>query len=223
MDFKDRIKKFIRRNGKTDFLSKLNPYSKILDVGCGNNAPYHTKQILPDCDYTGIDIADHNQTKPLLANKYIITTPQDFANKIRELPKNFDAVVSSHNLEHCDDRGSTLAAMLNVIKIGGKLYISFPCEESINFPRRSGVLNYYDDSTHKYLPPKFMETLTTIKEHGFIIEYSERNYSPAILRLIGFLLEPLSKHRNMKMLGAWEYYGFESIIIAKRINDPNLV
>ena len=76
----------------------------ILDVGCGNNSPFHTKTVLPNCNYYGIDICDHNQTKPLLADLYIITTPDNFSFEISKYSNHFDAVISNHNLEHCDDR-----------------------------------------------------------------------------------------------------------------------
>ncbi|NNN19522.1 MAG: methyltransferase domain-containing protein [Acidimicrobiaceae bacterium] len=217
MNYKDTLKKHFRKNGKTDFLSKLNSNSSILDVGCGNNSPFCTKQILPDCIYTGLDVGDYNQTKPLLADNYVITTPQNFSKEIAKFSKAFDAVISSHNLEHCDDREMTLTAMLEALKIGGKLYLSFPCEQSVNFPQRGGTLNYYDDSTHKLSPPNFNETLSYIKRKGFEIVYAERNYSPKILSLVGRACEPLSKLRNKNMTGTWEYYGFESIIIAEKI------
>ncbi len=218
MNIKDLIKKILRKNGKTDFLSKLNSNSSILDIGCGNNSPFNTKKILPNCNYTGIDIGNYNQTKPFLADKYILTTPQNFSNEIKKFHKIFDAVISSHNLEHCIDRKSTLKAMLGALKIGGKLFLSFPCEQSINFPKRGGTLNYYEDLTHKLSPPNFIEIVTSIKKEMFEIEYAEKNYSPTILHLIGLACEPLSKLTNKNMLGTWEYYGFESIIIAKKIN-----
>jgi SAM-dependent methyltransferase len=177
MNLKDSIKKFLRKNGKTDFLSKLNSDSSILDVGCGNNSPFRAKQILPNCVYTGLDVADYNQTKPLLADNYIITSPQNFSNEIARFSNVFDAVISTHNLEHCDDREMTLTAMLEALKIGGKLYLSFPCEDSINFPHRGETLNYYDDPTHKLSPLNFNETLAFIQLKGFDIVYAERNYS----------------------------------------------
>ena len=193
---------------QNDFLSKSNANSRILDVGCGNNSPFKTKQILPDCLYTGIDICDYNQTKPLLADYYIIATPQNFYSEIAKYSNVFDVVISSHNLEHCEDREITLIAMLDSLKVGGKLYLSFPCEQSVDFPTRRGTLNYYDDPTHKLSPPNFNQILSIIQKKGFQIEYKERNYSQKILSLIGCILEPLSKIRNEKMLGTWEYYGF---------------
>lgn len=217
MDVTNSIKKFLRKNGKVYFISRLKRNSSILDVGCGNNSPFNTKKILPSCKYTGIDIGDYNQTKPLLADAYILTTAEKFSKELSSFAEEFDAVISSHNLEHCDNRLLTLQAMLKALKVGGHLYLSFPCEQSTRFPKRRGTLNYYDDETHKFSPPNFDEVMTIIRSYGFEIEYAERNYSPMILRLIGFIFEPLSKLKNKTMIGSWEYYGFESIIIARRL------
>jgi SAM-dependent methyltransferase len=217
VNIKYAAKRILRRHGKIDFLSRLNSGSSILDVGCGNNSPFLAKQILPDCNYTGLDVGDYNQTKPLSADTYIITTPEKFAGEIGRFSETFDAVVSNHNLEHCDDRTAALEAMLNALKVGGKLFLSFPCEQSVNFPRRAGTLNYYDDPTHKYSPPDFGEALAAIQRKGFEVEYSEKNYSPGGLRFVGWILEPLSRIRKKCMTGTWAYYGFESIIIARKI------
>lgn len=216
MKFKYKLKKTLRKNGKFDFLSKLKNNVSILDVGCGNNSPYEIKTILPQCYYTGIDIADHFQTKPVLADKYIITSAEKFSDEILKLSASFDVVISSHNLEHCNDRERTLKAMINALKNGGIMFLSFPSESSVNFPSRKGCLNYYDDPTHKSYPPKFEHTINTIVEHGLTIEYSEQSYSPIFLKLIGFFFEPLSRIMRKNMPGTWEYFGFESIIIAKR-------
>ena len=207
----------LRTNGKSDFLSRLNHKSKILDVGCGNDSPLKTKRILPNCTYTGIDICNYNQKNPAKIENYILTTSEMFPHEIKSFNGYFDAVISNHNLEHCEDRESTLEAMLSSLRIGGKLFLAFPCQESINFPSRRGTLNYYDDSTHKYEPPIFDLTLSLVRINGFEVVYSARNYSPLILRIVGLLLEPFSKYTNKVLLGTWEFYGFESIIIARRI------
>jgi SAM-dependent methyltransferase len=217
MNIKYFIEKKLRPNARVDFLAKLSSSSLILDVGCGNNSSFRTKNILPGCNYTGIDIGDYNQTKPMLADSYIITTPENFHIEISKFSNQFDVVISSHNLEHCNFREKTLDAMLNALKINGKLYLSFPCEESINFPNRKGTLNYYDDPTHKFSPPCFKDILSQIEANGFMIEYSTKKYSPGILYCIGFLLEPFSKLMNKLMKGTWEFYGFESIVVARKI------
>lgn len=210
------FKNILRPNGKINFLSNLEKSVEILDVGCGNNSPYNIKKIVPNCVYTGIDVGDHNQTKPNLADTYIISTPENFAGSIATYYNKFDVVMSSHNLEHCNDRQNSLEAMLNAVKVGGKIFLSFPCEQSVKFPNRQGTLNYYDDPTHQAIPPNFLETINTIRKLGFDIDFSVQNYSPAILKFIGFLLEPVSKLSKRITVGTWEYYGFESIIIASK-------
>lgn len=208
-----------RRQGLYAFLTRLAPDASILDVGCGNDSSFNIKSCHPGFIYTGIDIGDYNQTKPRLADNYLLTTPEDFAGTIAGLPASFDAVVSSHNLEHCNDRDKTLKAMLKAIKPGGRLYLSFPCEASVGFPNRKRTLNYFDDQTHKGTPPKFDDVLRDIRDSGFEIERSIKRYRPTALRVIGLLQEPIARSRNDIMQGTWALYGFESIIWARKRAD----
>ena len=53
--------------------------------------------------------------------------------------------------------------MMNKLKQGGMLYLSFPCYDSLYFPRRMGTLNYYDDETHTEIPPKYEDIINLIK------------------------------------------------------------
>jgi SAM-dependent methyltransferase len=221
MNFLNIIKYNLRKKGKISFLLNQDENCSILDVGCGNNSPYLIKSILPNCKYTGIDVGDYNQKKLNLADKYILTTPVNFPKSILSLGCKFDVIISSHNLEHCDDRSATLLAMLKVLKPGGSLYISFPSERTTNFPKRKGTLNYYDDETHRDLPPNFNELVEQIISNDFKIEFSVKSYQPTLLRIIGFAFEPLSRIKNTVFLGTWEFYGFESIIWAKKVIKNN--
>jgi SAM-dependent methyltransferase len=216
MTLLDFVIKHLRPNGKVEFLSLLPDDAVILDVGCGNNSPYRVKRIIPNSNYTGIDVGDHEQQKPNRAERYIITTAEDFHAEISNFSCIFDAVISSHNIEHCNEREKTLEAMLKALKPGGRIYLSFPCEQSTSFPSRGGTLNYFDDSTHQSGPPDFDALLRTLREFEFEITYSTRNYQPKFLWLVGFIFEPLSRWLNANLMGTWEYYGFESIIIATK-------
>ena len=54
-------------------------------------------------------------------------------------------------------------------------------------------------------------------ENGFEIVFSKNGYSPLLLRILGFVLEPISRIRNLVIIGTWEYYKFESIIWARKL------
>jgi len=216
------IKQFLQmllmRNKKVSFLMKLDKNAQILDVGCGNNSPFKTKKILSKCFYTGIDIQNYNQTSKELADKYIVADRLTSHQSIEKLNGQFDAVISAHNLEHCDNREGTLLAMLAALKPGGLIYLAFPCEDSINFPPRKGTLNYYDDSSHIGAPPDLEWVLEKLISNNFVIvKLSKRNRTMAV-RFIGFLLEPLSSFTKRIYPGTWEYYGFETIIWAKKLS-----
>lgn len=208
-------------NGKMAFVDRIPNNGKLLDVGCGNNSPLIIKSRRPDIHYSGIDVGEYNQSIDInkYADEYIVTSPERFASEIARFEGTFDVVMSSHNMEHCDSPDEVLAAMLKAMKIGGRLYLAFPCEASARFPRRLGCLNFFDDATHKNLLD-YDKTLKTISENGCMVEFSVRRYRPVILCCIGFLLEPLSKmlKKNMPYNSTWSYYGFETVIWAKRVS-----
>ncbi len=210
-------RKFVLRRSKQSFLENLKADSNILDVGCGNNSPLFTKRILPQCNYTGIDIQNYNQTNIGIADNYIITTPDKFSDEISKFRHAFDAVISTHNLEHCNERERVLTALLDAVKVNGSIYLSFPCEQSVNFPNRHGTLNYFDDETHLGKPPEFSKILNTVSDKGFLIEFSTKNYKPLLYWLAGLFMENMSRRHNKVYYATWAYYGFESIICAKKI------
>lgn len=78
---------------------------------------------------------------------YRLAAPEEFALAISEFG-GMDAVVSLHNIEHCDDPAAVLAAIGRALVPGGRLYLALPCEASARFPRRRGTLNFFDDTTH---------------------------------------------------------------------------
>jgi SAM-dependent methyltransferase len=217
MLIKQYIDIFFRPNGRVSFLSKLPSDALVLDAGCGNNSPYKVKKILPKCTYVGIDVGDYNQTKSNLADEYIISDGNKFSSEIAKFKNNFDAVISCHNLEHCDDRVGTLKAMIESLKVDGQIFLSFPTETSIGFPSRAGTLNYYDDPTHKESPPSFNSIIQLLNNNKFEIIFASKTYKPKLLSILGFFLEPLSYFSKKKLPGTWEYWGFESIIKAKKL------
>ena len=79
----------------------------------------------------GLDIQDYKNDHDanLYADEYILTDPNKFVDKLIFQDRKFDAILSSHNLEHCNDRYGTLNSILDLVKKGGKIYLSFPSEK----------------------------------------------------------------------------------------------
>jgi SAM-dependent methyltransferase len=213
--FKNRLLAFTSRRGFRAFVSEVAPRATLLDVGCGNNSPYKVKTQRPDVHYIGLDVGDYNQTTPMLADQYILTGPADFAMAIEKMAGTADAIISSHNIEHCIDPDRVLKAMTAALKSGGLMYISFPSEASATFPSRDGCLNFFDDPTHRTLP-RFGHIANCLRAGGCNILVSEPLYRPVLLRVAGALVEPLSRKRGRTMFGTWAYYGFESILWVRK-------
>lgn len=202
---------------KDEFLRACPSGARVLDVGCGNDSPAHFKEIRPDFYYVGLDIGDYNQVADPRSNadEYLITTADQFNARIDALPPTFDAVISAHNIEHCNAPDQTLAAMLGVIKPGGRIYLAFPSNASVDFPKRKGTLNFYDDPTHIHLP-NFAEILATLVDHGFRVDVARRRYRPLVRALKGLMKEARHRLRRTVDGDTWALYGFEAIIWATR-------
>jgi SAM-dependent methyltransferase len=185
--------RLLKQRGKYSFIETLKPGACVLDVGCGNNSPLRFKSQRPDCRYIGIDIADYNQAvhPGRCADEYILAEPGEFAASIRHFRGQVDAVISSHNIEHCDAPDDVLRAMVEALRQGGRLYLSFPAEASVRFPHRKGTLNFYDDPTHKAVPG-WQPTLSALKRMGLHIDFLAARYRAIPLAALGFLLEPFA-------------------------------
>ena len=213
---KNQLKLFLRPGGKVDFLSSIPKKSFILDVGCGNNSPLLVKAIRPNSYYVGIDVDNYNNEYDVVkvADEYILSDPQNFVKSLKSIDRNFDAIISSHNIEHCNDRLGVLNAMIDKLNYGGKLYLSFPSKETVNFRKGIG-LNYYHDPTHKDLPPDFQAIIQILRDKKLKIIFSKISYKPFLLHTIGFFTNLISYFTKNLHAGMYEYWGFESIIIAE--------
>ena len=211
----------LRPHGKHNFIRKLKSNSKVLDIGCGSvKTAMDLKLTKKRSLYTGIDI--ERRIKKEISSKYIdnylVVNRFEFNQEIDKIPGEFDAVICSHVIEHCDDRNATIKSFSNKLKNGGKLYFSFPSEESVNFPSRAG-LNYYDDKTHQEEPPKIKEVLKELEKYKIFPIYQKKRYRPTILYLIGFITDLICMITDKRIFSVWEKWGFESIIIGKKISE----
>ena len=207
---------FFRPRGVYAFLNTRDQNNiRVLDVGSGNDSAYQYKTAFPDIYYMGLDVGDYNNDHNGYEDEKVIVDSAKFSTAIQDF-KNVNTIISRHNLEHCSAPEEVLCSMSNVLEQDGMMFLAFPNPASINFPSRSKTLNYYDDNTHHETPPHPDKVVNILKENGLEIIYFAPQYRPLMLRLIGFLQEPLSWYFKKVYQGTWAYYGFECIIWARK-------
>jgi SAM-dependent methyltransferase len=217
MQLSNILKIFLRPRGKLSFIFRAKRLKKIriLDVGCGNNSWIDFASLYPCCSYFGLDIQSYGTTNSGFG-KNVIIKREMFNKYLSEQAYSFDAIVCSHNLEHCDDYKLTFSLLKKALVSDGIIYISFPTKSSVDFPKRSGALNYYADETHIEHPPDFDYICKELSSDNFEILYSSRRYRPPLLFILGLFQEPISFLLNKNLRFTWGFYGFESILWAKK-------
>lgn len=217
---KHKIQTILRPRGLRSFLSmSKNKKLNLLDVGCGNKSSIFIKKINSQINVHGIDVGDYNQSEESKKKytKYTLSDPELFDKSIRDMKVKFDLIISNHNIEHCNNPEKTFNSMIDRLAIGGYIFIATPSFKSLNFPKRSGTLNFFDDTTHKN-PVDVKKLVSTESKSIECIFYSE-SYQPIFWRLIGLFNEIFSKSKKKVLLGTWDYYGFEQILWAKKISE----
>jgi len=108
----------------------------VLEVGSGKGA---FAKHLPTKKYIGLDFSENAKE---MAAKNGITIEnemiQDYANRNQNM---FDVVVSFQVLEHVSDPKGFLEAKIKALKVGGKMIIAVPSEDSFLKYVTNGMLN----------------------------------------------------------------------------------
>ena len=203
----------MRLHNRTHFLSELAEGADVFDVGCGNDSPYLFKAVRSDIRYVGLDVGDYNQAHAPdeFADEYLVVPAENFLAAIQQRQNQFDAVVSSHNLEHCADPDGVVTAMARSLRPSGRIFLAFPAAATVNLPSRQGTLNFFDDTTH-VRPPDFQRVLDLLKTEGVVIDFAAERSRAPVMMLFGLINEPLSRFRKRVMRGTWALYGFETVI-----------
>ncbi len=221
-----RLQRLLRPHGKDAFVSALAHDARVFDIGCGNRSPERVKALRSDLYYVGIDVQDYAQSARSvgLADEYRVTSPDFFLSAIAAERETMDAVISSHNLEHCEDPMAVIGCLAAALKPGGMLYLSFPREASVGFPSRRGSLRFTDDPTHR-APPPWTDVLAQLASHGMATTFAARRYRPWLPLALGALLEPASmlSCRVMPLGSTWALWGFESVIWGVKAPLPTSV
>lgn len=206
-----------RPRDRHQFLIEIADRARVLDVGCGNDSPFRFKTVRPDIQYVGLDVGDYEQhhDPAKYADEYVVVSSDRFLQAIQELSGDFDAVISCHNLEHCEDPDGVVVAMARALRPAGRIFLSFPAAASVKFPSREGTLNFFDDVTH-VRPPDYSRVLGLLRAEGVTVSYAVERHRPRLEVARGIVNEPVSRLRNKVMRGTWALYGFESVIWGRK-------
>lgn len=190
----------------------------VLDIGSGSHSASITKQWLPGCHYTGVDIAkdfgnDESDYKAMDEFIEMDLTKLNFSS----IPDNkYDLIIMSHVAEHLHNGDRVIQGLVPKLKKDGIFYVEFPSERSVNFPSMCETLNFYDDPTHC--------RIYTVKEvSAFFSQEGMQVVAGGIRRqLINILVMPLKITLQLITKGYvragvfWDFYGFAEFVVAKK-------
>ncbi|MBI4930906.1 MAG: methyltransferase domain-containing protein [Bacteroidetes bacterium] len=190
----------------------------ILDVGAGSHSPTITKQWLPKCHYTAIDISKSYNNDQSDFNAMDEFIEMDLTKlEFGIIPENnYHLIVMSHVIEHLHNGDKVIAGLIPKLKKGGIIYLEFPSERSVNFPSKPETLNFYDDPTHC--------RIFSVKEVSEILVQNQMSILSAGIRkqLINIILMPFkiiyqSITKGYVRAGVyWDYYGFAEYVCARK-------
>jgi 2-polyprenyl-3-methyl-5-hydroxy-6-metoxy-1,4-benzoquinol methylase len=207
----------------TRVVAALPPNATVVDVGCGNHSPKRHRELRPDLRYYGVDVQRYNldAEDDRAAARILILSRENFSVELgaalgREMA---DLVTLKHVIEHLDRPIETLLAAAALVKPAGRMFLSFPSEESVGFP---GGLNFRADATHVWLPRRD-EISRALRSAGLALETFEPNWRHPLLSAVGALEYGYQKARQRIFdteIGAspflWSLFGFETVVVARR-------
>lgn len=109
---------------------------RVLEVGCGKGA---FVKFLPTKQYVGLDTS--TEAKEMALKDGIIIENESIQNYAVKNLNKFDVVVSFQVLEHVSDPSSFIQSKVDALRVGGKLIIAVPSEDSFLKYATNSVLN----------------------------------------------------------------------------------
>ena len=187
--------------------------AKVLDVGCGDRAPYSTYEYYPNVEYSGIDYRE----VPGISAMYAFYKYNIDGNDLADVPNNkYDVIILSHIIEHVNSGQKLLATLTKKLKSGGIIYIETPSERSLHLPSYYGTLNFYDDSTHTRVY-SLTEMKDILQQNGCrILKSRIRHNLKKIIFLPLYAVSMLIRDKKISATLFWDILGFSHFIVAQK-------
>ncbi len=154
---------------------ELVPYTRgvVLDVGCGTKKPFE--------HFIGVDNYADQQLFGMVANPNLRIA--DACNLSIFASEFFDAVFSSHLLEHIVDYEKALAEWWRVLKVGGHFILYLPHKDL--YPN-IGQPGSNPDHKHDFVPGDVLEAMRRLGFEGELLRCEDRNQNDEYSFLIVF-------------------------------------
>ena len=130
---------------------------RVLEVGCGKAA---FVKFLSTKQYVGLDTSA--EAKEMALKDGVIIENESIQNYAAKNSSKFDVVVSFQVLEHVSDPSSFIQSKVDALKVGGKLIIAVPSEDSFLKYATNSVLNMpphhvtrWTDETLRFIADKY--------------------------------------------------------------------
>jgi SAM-dependent methyltransferase len=225
MSVDDFINYYWAKHPRYCFFKGLPFAAHLLDSGCGSGGlvfwrNYDQPQ-RDDMVISGVDL----MPDPTYRDRLKDFVCQDLNQAMSFESESFDAVLSSHVIEHIDNRDIYLAELARVLKPSGLVYIECPSpasalippkltltagEHSIKLP----ISNFFDDSTHLSVVTE-SELIRGLKKHGFtIMQYGSIHNEFLAKALIQAALQ--HDHIELATYGIWLLTAWSHFVIAKK-------
>lgn len=196
---------------------------RVLEIGCGNDAPTVTKRFLPGCFYAGADIQRYNSSDEDQAAIDVYYPVGIDGSGYSQIPdEDFDLIILNHVIEHMPDPANILRAISSKLRHGGLMWLAFPSVRSLALPSTDpGALQFCDDPSHVFVP-EVRELCNLLLANRFRILHAGRSWDiPRALISMAYLpfafAEKCVKGKFGSRCGIWYLFGFEDHVLAKRI------
>lgn len=192
------LERYHAQHPRAIFLKTLPANAIMLDVGAGDGG-FEVFRHWPSPKRLDIKLFAYSLEKGASFDKYDGYELGDWDQRPPELDgRKFDAIYSSHFIEHIGDQGAYINWCASRLKSGGRVYIEWPSHESqfcptsqelskVGFARITA--NFYDDRTHKDLPNR-TDILRHLKGAGMVVD------AQAVIRMPVFENDLLGHYRE---------------------------
>jgi len=212
----------MKEHPKAIFSRRLQPDSKVIDVGCWQYTYYNfcRDNGLPNFKHYGFDY-QLPDIPPPENYKFFIA---DAAKGLPIKSNFFDAVIGSHVYEHVPDGLSLVNEIFRILRPGGLLYFESPSERSLWFPsmpfkfEKFHSTNFLDDPTHigRPISPQGLYRLFRMFDGEIIeVDYIQSKMSrirfPFQLALAMFRKDPAKLEASV-----WNAWGFSVYGIVRK-------